>query len=569
MYGLCKPELKLISVGFGALLISSLSSMYIPTGIGKIIDLTNSNISVENYIFYLSGVVVLGSIGTFIRALCFNIASERLIKRLRNKLFKNITKQDIEFFDRTQTGELVNRLSTDVFLMSKSISGASLSQGVRSIAQTLFCLGYMYYLSPTLTGIVFSIIPIIAITSVAYGRYIRTLSRKVTNALAEATDVAHKRISNIRLVRSFGKEADENKVYNNAVLNIYNLAVKEALASSGFFSFVNLAGSGSLLAVLYFGTNLVHSSTSLTPGLLTSFLMYAVYLGISTASLSSFYGDLMKAIGSSHRVFKLLDQQPKIGLSNQGITLKNGLKGYIEFNNVNFTYPNRNHLPIFHNLNFKIYPGQTIAIVGSSGVGKSTVSHLLLRFYDVTKGKIMIDDYNVQDYNITWLRQQIGVVSQNLYLYNGTIAENIAYSNPNVSLEQIISCAKQANCHEFISELKDGYNTFIGENGIQLSGGQKQRLCIARALIISPKILILDEATSALDSTAEKLIQNALDNLIASKSMTIIIIAHRLTTVKNSDQIIVLHDKQIAEQGNHHELIAKNGIYKKLINLHK
>ncbi|KAI8983895.1 P-loop containing nucleoside triphosphate hydrolase protein [Pilobolus umbonatus] len=458
------------------------------------------------------------------------------------------------FFDKNRTGELISRLSAGTTIIGKCLTN-NVSDGLRALATASVGSSMMLVISPKLTGIMMLIVPPVAIFGIVYGRYVKKLSRDTQNALSEITRVAEERISSIRTIQAFAKEPVEERRYNNEVQHAFDLAKKEAFASGAFFGGAGLTGNLAVLAVLWYGGHMVMENV-ITIGELTSFMLYTAYVGTSLGGMTSFYSEIMKGIGASGRIFELL---------NRGHIL-NHIKGKIHFENVNFAYPSRPHSHIFKHLSLTIDPGTIIAVVGPSGSGKSTIGSLLLRFYDPLMGNVYVDDVNIKDINLRWLRDQIGVVSQEPILFAGTIAENIAYGREDATMEEIRKVAVKANCASFIENFHDKYDTLVGERGVSLSGGQKQRVAIARALLKDPKILILDEATSALDSESEILVQDALNILMQGR--TVITIAHRLSTIRSADLVACLNDGGVAELGTYSELLNReNGVFRKLVEL--
>uniref|UniRef100_A0A5F8A0P3 ATP-binding cassette sub-family B member 10, mitochondrial n=1 Tax=Macaca mulatta TaxID=9544 RepID=A0A5F8A0P3_MACMU len=494
------------------------------------------------------------------------LAGQRIVNRLRTSLFSSILRQEVAFFDKTRTGELINRLSSDTELLGRSVT-ENLSDGLRAGAQASVGISMMFFISPNLATFVLSVVPPVSIIAVIYGRYLRKLTKVTQDSLAQATQLAEERIGNVRTVRAFGKEMTERDKYASKVDYVMQLARKEAFARAGFFGATGLSGNLIVLSVLYKG-GLLMGSAHMTVGELSSFLMYAFWVGISIGGLSSFYSELMKGLGAGGRLWELLEREPKLPF-NEGVILnEKSFQGALEFKNVHFAYPARPEVPIFQDFSLSIPSGSVTALVGPSGSGKSTVLSLLLRLYDPASGTISLDGHDIRQLNPVWLRSKIGTVSQEPILFSCSIAENIAYGadDPSsVTAEEVQRVAEVANAVAFIRNFPQGFNTVVGEKGVLLSGGQKQRIAIARALLKNPKILLLDEATSALDAENEHLVQEALDRLMDGR--TVLVIAHRLSTIKNANMVAVLDQGKITEYGKHEELLSKpNGIYRKLMN---
>nr|XP_021382812.2 ATP-binding cassette sub-family B member 10, mitochondrial [Lonchura striata domestica] len=571
LLALAHPERRRLTAAVGFLAVSSVITMSAPFFMGKVIDIIYTNPSEDftdsltSLCALLSGIFLCGGAANATRVYLMQTAGQRIVNRLRATMFSSIVKQEIAFFDKTRTGELINRLSSDTALLGRSVT-ENLSDGLRAGAQASVGVGMMFFVSPSLAAFVLSVVPPLAVLAVIYGRYLRKLTKMTQDSLAEATQLAEERIGNIRTVRAFGQEVAEMEKYTNKVDYVLQLAKKEALARAGFFGATGLSGNLIVLSVLYKG-GLLMGSAYMTVGELSSFLMYAFWVGISIGGLSSFYSELMKGLGAGGRLWELIERKPQLPF-NEGITLgKDVFRGALEFKDVEFAYPTRPEVSIFKDFSLSIPAGSVMALVGPSGTGKSTIVSLLLRLYDPISGTITVDGFDIRQLNPLWFRTKIGTVSQEPILFSCSIAENIAYGaeDPStVTAEEIQKVAEIANAASFIRDFPKGFDTVVGEKGILLSGGQKQRIAIARALLKNPKILLLDEATSALDAENEYLVQEALDRLMEGR--TVLIIAHRLSTIQNADSVAVLGQGKILECGKHEELLANpNGLFRKLM----
>ncbi|XP_006212432.3 ATP-binding cassette sub-family B member 10, mitochondrial [Vicugna pacos] len=569
---LAHPERWRLTAAVGFLAVSSVITMSAPFFLGKVIDVIYTNPTVDysynltHLCLVLSGVFLCGAAANAVRVYLMQTSGQRIVNRLRASLFSSVLRQEVAFFDKTRTGELINRLSSDTALLGRSVT-ENLSDGLRAGAQASVGIGMMFFVSPNLATFVLSVVPPISILAVIYGRYLRKLTKVTQDSLAQATQLAEERIGNIRTVRAFGKEITEIEKYTSNVDHVMQLARKEAFARAGFFGATGLSGNLIVLSVLYKG-GLLMGSAHMTVGELSSFLMYAFWVGLSVGGLSSFYSELMKGLGAGGRLWELLEREPALPF-NEGVVLnEKSFQGALEFKNVHFAYPARPEVPIFQDFSLSIPSGSVTALVGPSGSGKSTAISLLLRLYDPDSGTISLDGRDIRQLNPVWLRSKIGTVSQEPILFSCSIAENIAYGADDPSLvtaEQVEKVARVANAAAFIRNFPQGFNTVVGEKGVLLSGGQKQRIAIARALLKNPKILLLDEATSALDAENEYLVQQALDRLMEGR--TVLIIAHRLSTIKNANMVAVLDQGKITEYGKHEELLSKpDGIYRKLMN---
>uniref|UniRef100_A0A8C5X9Q4 ATP-binding cassette sub-family B member 10, mitochondrial n=1 Tax=Malurus cyaneus samueli TaxID=2593467 RepID=A0A8C5X9Q4_9PASS len=545
--------------------------MSAPFFMGKVIDIIYTNPSEDftdsltNLCALLSGIFLCGGAANATRVYLMQTAGQRIVKRLRATMFSSILKQEMAFFDKTRTGELINRLSSDTALLGRSVT-ENLSDGLRAGTQASVGVGMMFFVSPSLAAFVLSIVPPLAVLAVIYGRYLRKLTKMTQDSLAEATQLAEERIGNIRTVRAFGQEVAEMEKYTNKVDYVLQLAKKEALVRAGFFGATGLSGNLIVLSVLYKG-GLLMGSAYMTVGELSSFLMYAFWVGISIGGLSSFYSELMKGLGAGGRLWELIEKKPQLPF-NGG---KDVFRGALEFKDVEFAYPTRPETSIFKDFSLSIPAGSVMALVGPSGTGKSTIVSLLLRLYDPISGTITIDGFDIRQLNPLWFRTKIGTVSQEPILFSCSIAENIAYGaeDPStVTAEEIQKVAEIANANSFIRDFPKGFDTVVGEKGILLSGGQKQRIAIARALLKVSHILLCPFptpfVTSALDAENEYLVQEALDRLMEGR--TVLIIAHRLSTIQNADFVAVLGQGKILECGKHEELLANpNGLFRKLM----
>uniref|UniRef100_A0AAV2LRX1 ATP-binding cassette sub-family B member 10, mitochondrial n=1 Tax=Knipowitschia caucasica TaxID=637954 RepID=A0AAV2LRX1_KNICA len=573
MLKLAFPERWKLTAAIGFLSISSAVTMSAPFFLGKVIDTIYSTgsdpetiaASLTSLCLMLSGVFLCGGAANAARVYLMQTSGQQIVRNLRDSVFSSILRQEVAFFDKNRTGELINRLSADTTVVGRSITD-NLSDGLRAVAQAVAGVSMMFYVSPSLASFVLLIVPPVAVLAVVYGRYLRSISKKTQDALAQATQLAEERISNIRTVRAFGKDLSEVVAYSQKTETVLSLAKKEAVIRAGFFGVTGLSGNIMILSVLYKG-GLLMANQHMSVGELSSFLLYTFWVGISVAGLSNFYSEMMKGFGAGARLWELLDRTPQLPL-NEGLVLDaDKMKGHLEFSDITFAYPTRKEAPIFQNLSLLVPAGSIMAVVGSSGSGKSTLVSLLLRLYDPDTGVITLDGHDIRDLNPYWLRSIIGTVSQEPVLFSCSIRDNITYSalEPSaVTTEEIYQVAKAANAYEFIQAFPKGFDTVVGEKGVLLSGGQKQRIAIARALLKNPRILLLDEATSALDAANEFLVQEALERLMEGR--TVLIIAHRLSTIQNANAVAVLDQQRIAECGQHTELLSnREGLFRRLM----
>ncbi|KAI0515363.1 P-loop containing nucleoside triphosphate hydrolase protein [Xylaria bambusicola] len=551
------------------LLISSAVTISVPLTIGRVMNLATSD-SAETKIFgltlyqffpALALVFTIGAAANFGRIVLLRVIGERVVSRLRSLLYRKTLAQEGEFFDANKVGDLTSRFIADTTIVGKSIT-QNVSDGLRSIISCTASFIAMAWISPSLVLTIFLAAPFIGAGTVIYSRVARRLATQSQKALGALNKIGNERLESIRTVQAFAGESQEVGRYNTQVRKLFNIGKTQALTDARFFALNGWLGNMIVIGLLWHGGSLVREGF-LTLGDLTTFMMYAVYAGTSVIGVTSFLSELMKGVGAATRLFELEDRKPAIP-PTRGIPVRSA-KGLIEFSDVSFAYPTRPDNQIFKDMSFSIPGGSNVCIVGPSGGGKSTVTSLLLRFYEVNSGTIRVNGVDISTMNAKQLRRCIGVVAQEPVLFSGTIAENIAYSNPRADRAAIVQAASRANC-TFISKLQKGLDTEVGSRGTQLSGGQKQRIAIARALLKNPDILILDEATSALDAESEVAVNAALARLMGG-NMTTISIAHRLSTIKRSDIIIVLNNEgSVAETGSYTQLSAdKDSAFSKLM----
>ncbi|XP_024129669.1 mitochondrial potassium channel ATP-binding subunit [Oryzias melastigma] len=487
---------------------------------------------------------------------------ERVAADMRKTLFASLLRQDVAFFDANKTGQLVNRLTADIQEFKSSFK-LVISQGLRSATQTVGCFVSLYVISPKLTGLTVVVLPCLVGAGALIGSFLRKLSRLAQEQVAKATGVADEALGNVRTVKAFAMEERELQLYAYEVDKSCEMNENLGNGIAVFQGLSNVALNCIVLGTIFAGGTLI-SNSELSPGDLMSFLVASQTVQRSLASISILFGQVVRGISSGARVFEYLSLQPSIPLCGGGRIPHHSLMGRVDFMNISFSYPTRPGHEVLNKFNLTLPPSKTIAIVGESGGGKSTVAALLERFYDPSSGVIMLDGLDIRTLDLSWLRGQvIGFINQEPVLFGSSIMENIRFGKPEATDAEVMEASKQANAYGFITSFPDGFNTLVGERGVTLSGGQKQRIAIARALIKNPSILILDEATSALDAESERVVQEALDR--AARGRTVLIIAHRLSTIQRADLICVMSNGRIVEAGTHLELLSKGGIYSDLI----
>lgn len=562
LFSLARTEISPLLWGLFFLIISSAAGLVYPQLIRWMIDNVLSPKRLDllfNVSLGLFAAFVVQGVTSSLRYYLFTLSGERIVLRLRQRLYQQILSQEITFFDFNRTGELMSRLASDCTTLQNAVS-VNISMGLRNLGQVVGGLIFMFYTSWKLSTFMLLLIPPIALAAALFGKRIRKFSKESQISLAEASIVAEETISGIRTVKSFGQEMTEVSRYRSAMEQTLLLVKQRIRAIAEFISLAMIIGFGAVCFVLWSGGNEVIQNR-MSAGDMTQFLLYLALVAIGVGSLGSLWGDLMSAIGASQRVFEIMERLPEV--SDQGQEIQN-LKGMIQFKNVHFSYPARPEAQVLKGINLNIQPGQMVALVGSSGSGKSTIAHLLPRFYEPSSGSIYIDDQKLADLKPSWVRDQIGIVSQEPILISSTIEQNIRYGKPDATDLEIREAAKAANALEFIEQFSEGMKTRVGEKGLQLSGGQKQRIAIARAILKNPKILILDEATSNLDTASEHLVQEALYRLM--KGRTTLVIAHRLATIKDADRIFVMQDGHIVQSGRHEDLAQiTQGLYYQLL----
>jgi ABC-type multidrug transport system fused ATPase/permease subunit len=511
------------------------------------------------------GILVLQMVFSFGRVYFFTYAGENALADLRREVYNRMIQLPMEFFSKRRVGELSSRLSADLSQIQDAMT-LMLAEVLRGLLTLVIGIGLIFYISPKLTLVMISVIPVIIVIAVVFGKKIRKLSREAQDQLADSNIVVQETLQGISNVKAFSNEWFEIGRYQNSLKKVVGLALRTGKVRGLFISFMLFSLFGTIVFVVWFGVGLMQAG-ELSFGDLTAFVIYTTFVGASMAGFADLYSQLQKTIGATQRVREII-REPVEDVMTVRVPLedKYTLSGRVSFEGISFAYPSRADMQVLKDVYIKAEPGEQIALVGPSGAGKSTMVSMILQFYHPDSGRILFDGMESRTIPLSQLRQQMAFVPQDVMLFGGTIRENIAYGNPDASEADIKEAARKANAHEFIESFPEGYQTIVGERGIKLSGGQRQRIAIARAILKDPVILILDEATSSLDSASESLVQEALENLM--KNRTSFVIAHRLSTVRNADKIYVLDKGQIVESGTHQELMDnEEGLYKSLSKL--
>lgn len=507
-------------------------------------------------------VLLIQAVLSFFRIYLFEYVAQHAMSSIRRALYEKIITLPIQFFEENRVGNLTSRISSDVSQLQDALTN-QLAFFVRQLVLPIVCIPFIFAISVKLTLIILALLPVLVIAAVIFGRFIRNISRKAQDELAESNTIVEETFQAADVVKAFTNEAYETRRYSKISISVATIGMYAAKYRAAFVSFIIFAMFGAIVFIVYAGLNEV-AKGSMTMGELIQFFLLTLFIGSSLGGLSESYSVLQKTIGASERVNEILGETSETKTADEH--LSSPVKGDVEFKSVHFSYPSRRETKLFHDLSFNVNAGQKIALVGPSGSGKSTVIKLLSGLYPFEQGDILIDGKSIRNYNVTALRKNFGTVPQDTILFGGTIRENIAYGKTDATEEEIISAARKANTFSFIDSFPEKFDTIVGERGVKISGGQKQRIAIARAILRDPKILILDEATSALDSESEKLVKEALDELM--KNRTTFIIAHRLSTIREADVILVISKGKIVEHGTHTDLSKlQDGLYSNLLKL--
>jgi ABC-type multidrug transport system fused ATPase/permease subunit len=576
IFSYLRPYRGMFLIGWIFLVLSSLIGLAFPLLMGQLLGSgSNEPSSMSNSLKLLSIdninsiaialfiMFALQALFGFFRIVIFTNVTESSLRDIRNDAFQRLIYMPMDFFNQNKVGELTSRISADINLVQETLR-TTIAEFFRQIIIIVGGVTFLLFLSWKLALIMLAIIPVMVITAVFFGRFIRRLSREAQDESAKSNSIIEESLMGISNVKAFTNELFMLKKYGRSINSIKALNVKSGLWRGVFASFIIFCLFGAIVFVVWQGLLMTQGANpELASKDFFSFIMFTIMMGASFGAIPEMYSSVQKAIGATENLMSVIETENEKDLMKG--ELKPEIKGNVSFRSVEFSYPQREDIGVLKGINLEVRQNQTIALVGPSGAGKTTIASLLLNYYPIPKGEILFDGERIDNIDIEFLRSQIAIVPQEVILFAGSIKENIAFGDLDASEAQIIEAAKKANAWEFIDSFPDKMETEVGDRGIQLSGGQKQRIAIARAILKDPVILILDEATSALDSESERLVQDALNTLMSGR--TSFVIAHRLSTIRKADAIFVIDDGQIKETGKHDELITLNGIYANLVNL--
>jgi len=567
MYVHVKPYRGEFLLGLLMLLLSSGSNLAFPKYLGELVDAAQTDPSaIDGIAGTLVALLLAQSVFSFGRIFFFERVAQRSLASLRAAMYNHLVSLPLPFFHEKRIGELTNRLQSDIGVLQETFT-STLAEFIRQLVVIVGGIALLVYQSPSLTGFMLLVLPLVVVLGVAFGSRIRKYAKEVQTASAESNTLVDETLSAVATVKAYTQEGHEKARYRTALERVATLGIRGGIYRGAFSSFIILGLFGALVAVIWKGASLI-ASGEMASGQLFSFVIYSGFIGGSVGGLADVYSRLQRAMGATEAIMAMLDEQPETrseqpAASNQQPATSSPQLA-VRFSEVHFAYPTRPDVPVLQGLDLVVREGQQCALVGASGAGKSTVVQLLYRFHDPQRGALVVQGRDARDWPLDELRGRMAWVPQDVVLFGRSILENIRYSRPEASDDEVRQAAEDANAWEFIERFPEGWQTQVGERGVQLSGGQRQRIAIARAMLRNPKLLVLDEATSSLDPESEALVQGALETLM--KGRTSLVIAHRLSTVRHADVIAFLHEGRIAEMGSHDELMAlKGGRYRAFV----
>jgi ABC-type multidrug transport system fused ATPase/permease subunit len=581
LYKYLKPYRGKFILGMVFIALTAFSTSLFPLFLGKMIDaaspgaalpdvsqgskfgigLKNIHWSLNTALLLIFCQLTVQTFFSFMRVYLLTAVGEKSLADMRRDVYSKLLTMPMSFFTEKRVGELSNRISSDLSQIQDAIS-FTLAEFLRGVFMLMIGLVFIFWISSKLALVMLSVVPLLAVVAVIFGKQIRKMARKTQDQLADSGTIVQETFHGISIVKAFTSEWHETTRYVKSLKSVVATAITNARYRGAFVAFMIFSLFGTLAFVIWYGGRMIQNG-ELTIGVLVMFVIFSMFVGGTFAGFADMFSQLQKTLGATQSVREILRSEGEpVELTPVEVQPEYLLKGNVAIDHVAFSYPGRKDIVVLKDLSLTVSNGEQVAVVGPSGAGKSTIASLLLHFYEPDSGTIYFDGRPANEFPLSQLRRQMAFVPQEVILFGGSIKENIAYGKPDASDEEIIAAAKNANAHDFISGFPEQYETIVGERGIKLSGGQRQRVAIARAILKDPAILILDEATSSLDSESEQLVQEALDNLM--KGRTSFVIAHRLSTIRNADKIVLIDKGTVTEAGTHAELMNLNGLYRKL-----